>query len=117
MTATDRRKGKSLATFNEEWVGTDTDALAATSPNRLVDRIRVPVFLAAGGEDEIAPIEQSHKMDAALKGAGVPVESLYYSTAGHGFSVAPQKLEFYQRWQGFLARTKGRRRAPGRGGG
>src|SRR3546814_1249776 len=80
MTATDRRKDKSLATFNEEWVGTDTDALAATSPNRLVDRIRVPVFLAAGGEDEIAPIEQSHKMEAALKGAGVPVESLYYST-------------------------------------
>src|SRR3546814_684846 len=94
MTATDRRKGKSLATFNEEWVGTDTDALAATSPNRLVDRIRVPVFLAAGGEDEIAPIEQSHKMEAALKGEGVPVESLYYSTEGHGFYVQVNRIEF-----------------------
>src|SRR3546814_19286324 len=82
MTATDRRKDKSLATFNEEWVGTDTDALAATSPNRLVARIRVPVFLAAGGEDELAPIAQRHKMAAALKGAGGPGESLYYSTQG-----------------------------------
>src|SRR3546814_1215322 len=102
VTATDRRKGKSLATFNEEWVGTDTDALAATSPNRLVDRIRVPVFFAAGGEDEIAPIEQSHKMEAALKGAGVPVESLYYSTEGHGFYVQAHRIEFYQRLLGFL---------------
>src|SRR3546814_5381522 len=64
MTATDRRKGKSLATFNEAWVGTDTDALAATSPNRLVDRIRVPVFRAAGGEDEIAEIKsEEHTTD------------------------------------------------------
>lgn len=116
MTATDRRKGKSLATFNEEWVGTDTDALAATSPNRLVDRIRVPVFLAAGGEDEIAPIEQSHKMEAALKGAGVPVESLYYSTEGHGFYVQAHRIEFYQRLLGFLDRNIGQSRAPVQGG-
>src|SRR3546814_3791802 len=116
MTATDRRKGKSLATFNEEWVGTDTDALAATSPNRLVDRIRVPVFLAAGGEDEIAPIEQSHQMEAALKGAGVPVESLYYSTEGPRFYVPADRLEVSQRLLGILDRHIGQSRATGPGG-
>src|SRR3546814_16600204 len=102
MTATDRRKGKSLATFNEEWVGTDTDALAATSPNRLFDRIRVPVFLAAGGEDEIAPIEPSHKMEAALKGAGEPGESLYLPSEGNGFYAQAQRIEFYPARRGTL---------------
>src|SRR3546814_17444407 len=94
MTATDRRKDKSLATFNEEWVGTDTDALAATSPNRLRDRIRVPVLLAAGGEDEIAPIEQSHKMEDALKGHGGPRERPYYASEGTGFYVTAPGTEF-----------------------
>src|SRR3546814_12698155 len=107
MTATYRPKGKPLAPFNEEWVGTDTDALAATSPNRLVDRIRVPVFLAAGGEDEIAPIEQSHKVEAALKGAGVPDESLYYSKEEHGFDVQAHRIGFYRR---SLGRAEGRAR-------
>src|SRR3546814_16166590 len=92
-----------------------SDLLAATSPNRLVDRIRVPVFLAAGGEDEIAPIEQSHKMEAALKGAGVPAESLYYSTEGHGFYVPAHRIEFYQRLMGFLDRNIGQSRAHVRG--
>ena len=55
------------------------------SPNRIADRIKVPVFLAAGGEDEIAPIEHSKMMERALRKAGVPVETLYYATEGHGF--------------------------------
>lgn len=107
MTSVDRRKSKSLATFNDEWVGTDTAALAATSPNRLADRIRIPVFLAAGGEDETAPIEHSRKMEAALKAGGTPVESLYYSKEGHGFYVQAHRIEFYQRLLAFLDRNIG----------
>ena len=38
--------------------------LGAVSPNRMADRIKVPVFLAAGGEDERAPIEHSKMMEA-----------------------------------------------------
>src|SRR3546814_17715725 len=75
------------------------------------------MYLAAGGEEEIAPIEQSHKMEAALKGAGVPVESLYYSTEGHGFYVQAHRIEFYQRLLGFLDRNLGQSRAPVPGGG
>lgn len=51
----------------------------------LADKSKVPVFIAAGGEDETAPIEHSKKMEAALKKAGVPVETLYVPTEGHGF--------------------------------
>lgn len=86
MSATDRREGKSMATFTEEWVGPE-DTLAAVSRTSLATRIKVPVFLAAGGEDKVAPIEQTKRMEAALNKAGVPVEAIYYKNEGHGFYV------------------------------
>jgi dipeptidyl aminopeptidase/acylaminoacyl peptidase len=82
--------------------------------SRLADRIEVPVFLAAGGEDEIAPIEHSRKMEAALKAAGTPVESLYYPEEGHGFYIQAHRAEFYQRLLAFLDRNIGSGRVPPR---
>ncbi len=93
-------------TFLREWIG-EKDALGAVSPNRMADRIKVPVFLAAGGEDQRAPIEHSRMMEKALKSAGVPVETLYYPTEGHGFYVDANRKEFYTRLLAFLNRHIG----------
>lgn len=98
---------RSLETWSEDWMGTDRDALAAVSPNRLADRIKVPVFLAAGGEDQITPVEHTRMMEAALKQAGVPVESLYYANEGHGFYTQPHRQEFYAKLLDFLGRHIG----------
>lgn len=93
-------------TFLREWIG-DKDALAAVSPNRIAERIKVPVFLAAGGEDERAPIEHSRMMERALRAVGVPVETLYYPTEGHGFYRESSRREFYGRLLAFLGRHLG----------
>ncbi|UNK50657.1 S9 family peptidase [Lysobacter sp. S4-A87] len=93
-------------TFLKEWVGSRED-VAAVSPNRMADRIKVPVFLAAGGEDERAPIEHSRMMEQALRKAGVPVETLYYDTEGHGFYLEEHEREFYTRLLAFLSRSLG----------
>jgi dipeptidyl aminopeptidase/acylaminoacyl peptidase len=93
-------------TFLREWIG-DKAELGAVSPNRIADRIKAPVFLAAGGEDQRAPIEHSRMMEKALKSAGVPVETLYYPTEGHGFYVDANRKEFYTRLLGFLNRHIG----------
>ncbi len=81
----------------------------------------MPVFLAAGGEDEIAPIEHTRMMEAALRGAGVPVESLYYPTEGHGFYTQPHRQEYYARLLAFLKQCtwagNGRNSGPGPCGG
>lgn len=98
--------------YLRDWVG-DRDGLASVSPVHLADRIEVPVFLAAGGEDERAPIEHSHRMERALRAAGVPVETLYYDTEGHGFYVDAHRVEFNERVLAFLGRHLG----PGRKGG
>lgn len=92
--------------FLRDWVG-DKDGLASVSPVHLADRIEVPVFLAAGGEDERAPIEHSRRMERALAKAGVPVETLYYDTEGHGFHVEARRVEFNRRVLAFLARHLG----------
>ena len=100
-------RARSVETWSEDWMGTDPAALAAVSPNRHAGRIRVPVFLAAGGEDEITPVQHTRMMEAALKGAGVPVESLYYATEGHGFYTQPHRQEYYSRLLGFFDRHIG----------
>ena len=97
-------------TFLNEWIGEPAD-LAAVSPNRMAERINVPVFLAAGGQDERAPIEHSRMMERALSKAGSPVETLYYPTEGHGFYIEANRRELYARLLAFLARNIGGRTA------
>lgn len=94
------------AAWADQWLG-DPAQLAARSPNRLAEQIKVPVFLAAGGLDETAPIKHSRMMDEALRKAGVPVETLYYPTEGHGFYAEPHRREFYTRLLDFLHRQIG----------
>ena len=93
-------------TWAADWLG-DRRELGARSPVNLADRIKVPVFLAAGGRDERAPIEHSKRMERALKRAGVPVETLYYPNEGHGFYTEPHRREYYARLLGFLGQHLG----------
>lgn len=93
-------------TFLREWLG-EKDTLAEHSPTQLADRIKVPVFLAAGGEDERAPIVHSKMMERALRTAGVPVETLYYDDEGHGFYVRAHREAFYTQLLSFLAKNIG----------
>ena len=104
-----QRRGSGM-TYLREWIG-DRDSLGAVSPNRMADRIKVPVFLAAGGKDERAPIEHSHLMEQALKSAGVPVETAYFPTEGHGYYDPANRREYYTRLLAFLGTHLGGKRA------
>ena len=115
MVKADSRYSRRSSLWMSEWVGA-ADDLAPMSPNRLADRIKVPVFLAAGGEDEIAPIEHSKRMEAALRKAGVPVETLYYNTEGHGFYVEKNRVEYYTKLLAFFSQHLGGKVAGAPGG-
>lgn len=99
-------RSRSGRTWAGEWLGSP-ETLAERSPVNLAERIKVPVFLAAGGKDERAPIAQSKAMEKALEKNKVPVESLYYPNEGHGFYTAEHKREYYTRLLAFLARHLG----------
>ncbi len=89
-----------------DWMGAP-ETLAEVSPVNLADRIKVPVFLAAGGEDENAPIAHTKKMAAALKKAGVPVETLYYDSEAHGFYTPEHRRAYYTQLLAFLSKSLG----------
>jgi len=93
-------------TYLREWLG-NPQQLGAMSPVNLAAQIKVPVFLAAGGEDKRAPIQHTKRMEAALNKAGVPVETLYYSTEGHGFYTDPHRREYYTKLLAFLSKNLG----------
>lgn len=115
-TANRVRRSASAKTEMTDWIG-ERDTLAAVSPNRLAEQITVPVFLAAGGEDEVAPIQHSRMMERALVSAGGKVETLYYSTEGHGFYAPEHRREYYTRLLAFLAAHLGGEVATTSGGG
>ena len=91
-----------LRNWVEDWMG-ERDTLAARSPVNLAERIKVPVFLAAGGADTVAPLSQSKRMQRALEAAGVPVQTLYIDSEGHGFRREEHKRRYYAQLLAFLA--------------
>ena len=102
----DIQSDRSGMTYLRDWLGAP-EALAERSPVNLAAQVKVPVFLAAGGEDKRAPIQHTKKMEAALRRAGTPVESLYYKSEGHGFYTPAHQREYYTRLLAFLSRSLG----------
>jgi dipeptidyl aminopeptidase/acylaminoacyl peptidase len=100
-------KHGSIATWANEWIGNDNEVLAANSPTRRAGSIKVPVLLAAGREDETAPVEHTERMERALKAAGVQVEASYYSGEGHGFYKPENNKDYYTKLLAFLSRSLG----------
>lgn len=98
----DAKHSRSWKTWTDDWLG-ERDTLAAVSPVNLAGQIKAPVFLAAGGQDERAPVEHTRKMEKALQQAGVPVESLYFKSEGHGFFTEEHRREYYTRMLAFLS--------------
>lgn len=93
-------------------LGEDMDALRAVSPVTHAAAVKVPVFLAAGGEDQTTPIAHSKAMREALVEAGNAPEWLSYQEEGHGFYQLEHRREFYRHLLAFLGKHLGKPAAP-----
>ena len=102
-----QRRGSGEA-YLDRWVG-PKGQLADVSPVRLADKIKAPVLLAAGGEDERAPVQHTERMEKALREAGGTVEAHYYPTEGHGFYQPANNRDFHGKLLRFLQRHIGGR--------
>lgn len=83
------------------------DGLADLSPSLHADRVKVPVLLGAGREDQTAPPSHTEKMRDALQKLGKPVETTIYDAEGHGFYKDEDSVDFYTRLLAFLDRNIG----------
>ena len=100
----DRKAGRN---YLEQAIGKDPSELAANSPDKLADKIDVPVLLIHGEADERAPFAQAKAMRAALEAAHKPYEWLTKPKEGHGFYKEENIVDMYNHVQGFLEKSIG----------
>ncbi len=60
---------------------------AAHSPDQIVAKDTPPCFLVHAEDDPVVPVENTLLLRAALKKAGVPVETHLFEKGGHGFAL------------------------------
>lgn len=100
----DRKAGRN---YLQQAIGKDAAELAANSPDKLADKIDVPVLLIHGEADERAPFAQAKAMRAALDAAHKPYEWLTRPNEGHGFYKEENLVDMYKRVQSFLEKNIG----------
>jgi dipeptidyl aminopeptidase/acylaminoacyl peptidase len=103
----DTHESKAGKNFMEQTIGTDPAVLAANSPDKLADKLDVPVLLIHGEEDPRAPIAQAKAMRAALEAAHKPYEWLTKPNEGHGFYGEKNLVDMYNHVQAFLEKNIG----------
>ena len=111
LTALAEETHKFEARYLDGLVGPYPEARAVyeeRSPINHVDRIRSPLIVFQGTEDEIVPPNQSEMIVEALRDNGVPVAYLAFEGEQHGFrraetvvTVLGSELVFYGRVLGF----------------
>ncbi|SFK68675.1 alpha/beta hydrolase family protein [Rhodanobacter glycinis] len=88
-------------------IGRNDADLDANSPDKLADRIDVPVLLVHGKDDQRAPFAQAKAMRDALEAAHKSFEWLVKPGEGHGFYSEKDNVDFLNHLQAFLAKYIG----------
>lgn len=85
--------------------GVDREFLTKISPIHRAKEINVPLQIIHGEQDPRVPVGEARQIEAALKGLGRPVESLYYPDEGHGIAKLKNRLDCYPKVVDFLDRN------------
>ena len=100
------RKSFSATRYFREWrkkFSGDSD-LDAVSPVHFADRLKIPVLIGHGEDDDTVPAKQSHKMVDALTKAGANVTSVFYKDSQHDFGSSADLQDWLQHLEAFLAK-------------
>ena len=81
---------------------TDREFLRSVSPIHKVDRITAPLLILHGEKDPRVPVGEARQIEQALKDLSRPVEALYFSDEGHGFSKRPNRVRYLKAVAKFL---------------
>ena len=92
----DIRQRDAGVAYLKEAVGEDEEELAAQSPVARADELRIPIFIAHGGEDYRAPIEHAEALIAAAKRNKLDYTAHINKAGGHGFYTEESNRALYQ---------------------
>ena len=90
-----RTRSSGLSYLNNV-LGNDSEQLKAMSPVNYASKIKVPLLLAHGKDDNRAPFEHAKRLRDALDEAGTSYEWLAIEKEGHGF-YNPENQKAYMR--------------------
>lgn len=115
MTKSDTSQSEGGRLYMMRALGKTKPEREAMSPVNHADKIKIPVYLAAGARDPRCPPENTEAMNEALIAAGNPPEGMMI-TAGemHGFYKDENKVALYTAMLDFFAKHIGG--APAAGG-
>ena len=82
----------------------DLAQLEATSPVKLVARIKNPLLMGYGRADRRVPIEHGRRFFEAVKPHNPGAELVEYDKEGHGWALPATELDWWSRVEVFLAR-------------
>ena len=101
-------------TFDVRMGDVDRDSVLnhKCSPLFHVDRIQRPPLIGQGQNDPRVNVRESDQIVAAMRVKNLPVEYVVYSDEGHGFARPENRMDFYGRAEGFLAKHLGGRSEP-----
>ncbi|MFG6486548.1 alpha/beta hydrolase family protein [Roseateles sp. BYS78W] len=83
---------------------TEMARLVDVSPVAQAARIKAPLLMAYGAEDQRVPKEHGRRLRDAMTKAGNPPEYVEYDHEGHGWQLMSTRLDFANRVETFLAR-------------
>ncbi len=72
------------------------------SPARQAAKASCPILLIHGTDDTVVPIEQSRRMERALKAAGKAVEFVTYKGQDHWETIGSARIEMMKAGMTFL---------------
>jgi dipeptidyl aminopeptidase/acylaminoacyl peptidase len=84
--------------------GEDRELIRATNPIESIDRIQAPLLSAYGKNDPRVRLEHGAILDARMKRAGKTHEYIVQEGEGHGFRNVENRIAFFKRVDGFLAK-------------
>ena len=96
-----------LIRYWHEYLGAKNDkdpALDTISPEFHAAKASAPILLIHGVDDTVVPIDQSKRMEAALKRAGKPVEMVTLKGEDHWLSTSETRLQMLTASTAFLER-------------
>jgi dipeptidyl aminopeptidase/acylaminoacyl peptidase len=82
-----------------------TEKYEAMSPLRHVAKIKAPLFVAGGKDDQTVEIQQSKRLISELDKHRVPHEKLFIGGEGHGMAFLKNQVELYDQILAFLDRN------------
>lgn len=80
----------------------DRDAIRAVSPALLAGQVRIPVLLMHGTNDTVVPIDQSRRMERALRAAGKDVRFVELTGDDHWLSDPGTRIQMLREMDTFL---------------